>query len=197
MGRCKALLEIEDGITFLRRIITLHEAVGTRAVIVVGDEAEVIRRSHPVSAEWIVNPDPARGPLSSIQLALARLSSTLAVIVHAVDHPLVRQSTLTRLIEQHWRVPAAILVPEHAGHKGHPVLFPARFFLELSEAPLEVGAKAVVRSYPGSVHRVPVDDSGITRNIDTPEAYERFCGRTVSSPTRESAQLRSEVDRHL
>ena len=49
------------------------------------------------------------------------------------------------------------------------MVFPSRFFRDLLSAPLEQGARFVVRSHPGAVHHVEVRDEGIQANLNRPE----------------------------
>ena len=59
------------------------------------------------------------------------------------------------------------------GHRhGHPVLYDRSLFAELRSAPLEQGAKTVVRAHEADILNVPVTDPGCLRDVDTPEDYE-------------------------
>jgi CTP:molybdopterin cytidylyltransferase MocA len=54
------------------------------------------------------------------------------------------------------------------------VLFPQRFFDELKQAPLEEGARWVVRRRLSSQLLVPVVDAGVVTNINRPEQLDRL-----------------------
>jgi molybdenum cofactor cytidylyltransferase len=62
--------------------------------------------------------------------------------------------------------------PAIGDRHGHPVVFDRRVFDELRRAPLEAGAKAVVRAHAAEVLDVPVTDEGCLVDIDTPHDYE-------------------------
>lgn len=180
MGHSKALAALGRDF-FARRLVALYALLHIRCCLVLGQDAEEVRRALGASpVRTLVNPDPDRGPLSSMLIALAQLRSASAVISHPVDHPLVAPSTPVALASEHRRHPDRILVPEHRGHKGHPVLFPSRFFPELGRAPLEEGARWLVRRRPELVSRVPVDDEGILANLNTPGQLD-FWSRRLSS----------------
>jgi molybdenum cofactor cytidylyltransferase len=117
------------------------------------------------------------GPLSSIQIGLAALDGVSAVIIHPVDHPEVSLQTISRLKNGHLAHPACILIPCFAGKRGHPVLFPSKFFPDLRKAPLEIGARHVVHRYPGSTMLIEVNDPGILINVNTPGDYEELMRR--------------------
>jgi nicotine blue oxidoreductase len=69
-----------------------------------------------------------------------------------------------------WRASGApVVVPRYGTRRGHPVLFAAALFDELRAAPLDVGARAVVRAHAAERLEVPVADAAILDDIDTPD----------------------------
>jgi molybdenum cofactor cytidylyltransferase len=64
-------------------------------------------------------------------------------------------------------------VPVYKGRRGHPVIFSKSLFRELAAAPLDQGAKSVVRAHAAETLEVETEDEGITFDIDTPEDYRR------------------------
>ena len=198
MGRPKALLPLGRK-TFLQHVLDCHLTLGTDPWVVLGRQHRQIRsRLEPAAARVLVNPDPDRGPLSSLLLVLKELDGYDGALVHAVDHPLVAKSTLRALLREHSRCPACILIPRHRGKKGHPVLFPQRFFAELKQAPMNQGARWVVRRRLSSQLLVSVVDSGVVTNINLPEQVDRlrrtghgvgqYAG-TVGSTSRAQARI--------
>ncbi|MFB3905780.1 MAG: NTP transferase domain-containing protein [Acidobacteriota bacterium] len=174
MGQPKALLKVH-GSTFLGRILRNHRAVGLPVTVVLGEHEAQIRAAVDLSeAAVVLNPHPENGPLSSLRIGLGTSAEDEAVIVHPVDHPLVCPDTLQALLDVHGRSPDRIVVPEFGARRGHPVLFPRLFFEELRAAPLDQGARYVVRRHAGSVLTVKVRDEGVIQNIDTPEDYDRL-----------------------
>ncbi len=174
MGRPKALLPLGRK-TFLQHVLDRHLTLDTDPWVVLGRQHRQIRsRVDLTEARILVNPDPDRGPLSSLLLVLENLDGCDGALVHAVDHPLVARSTLRALLRKHFRCPACILIPRHRGKKGHPVLFPQRFFAELKQAPLNQGARWVVRRRLSSQLLVPVVDAGVVTNLNLPEQVDRL-----------------------
>lgn len=169
MGSPKPIAKIEEK-TFLERIIELYQKAGIEGIVVLGANSRTIRKAVDLSAvTTLENPRPERGQLSSLQTALPLVETASGIIVHPVDHPLVKLHTVQRLLSFHRKLPASILIPETRGRKGHPVLFPLRFLPDLKNVPQGYGARWVVRQNLASVHRVSVKDEGILWNIDTPE----------------------------
>jgi len=174
MGEPKALLDA-GGLTFLNRILRNHRAVRLPVIVILGEHEAQIRAAVDLQdATVLVNPQPERGPLSSLRIGLASVKNCQGVLVHPVDHPLVTRETLQALLDAHHNLPDRIVLPEFGGRRGHPVLFPRPLFEELQAAPLDQGARYVVRRHPESVLAVRVSDEGVTQNIDTPEDYRRL-----------------------
>jgi molybdenum cofactor cytidylyltransferase len=183
MGRDKALLPIPGGGWFLERLArTFLEAGSTEVVAVVGP-GTVTPVTDAVARERLavtvaLNPDPSRGQLSSLHVALRRLQASRprGVLVCPVDQPLVMPATVRRVVAA-WRDSASPLVrPVHEGRHGHPVLFDARVLSELMAADLSAGARPVVRAHAHEACDVAIDDPGAFEDIDTPADYRRIFG---------------------
>lgn len=177
MGFPKPLLRFRES-TFLRHIVDLHRALGLPVHVVLGEHRERIQSELDLrdAIVW-VNPDPERGQLSSLQVAIQQLGEWPAVLVHPVDHPAVLPATLALLVEKAATFPGRLVFPVYGGRRGHPVVFPQTLFLDILTAPLDEGARAVVRRHPDLLIPIPVEDPGVLQNIDTPEAY-----RALSQP---------------
>ena len=103
-------------------------------------------------------------------------SESEATLVNLVDHPLIEVETIKALMASFRTVPLPILIASYQGKRGHPVLFSSQVYGEILAAPLDQGAKVVVRKDPTRVREIPLDDPGILADIDTPEDYTRFVG---------------------
>lgn len=177
MGRAKALLPIE-GQTFIERIVgALNQGGIERIIIVLGFNAEEIRRQViGLPVEILVNPDYKLGQLSSLQVALRHLDadkSCSGTMVHLVDHPYIDPKLVKLMLQRFDHATHSIVVPRHQGKRGHPVIFSRALFGELLSAPLDQGAKAVVNAHRDDTLEIDVPDAGITLDIDTPELYRQ------------------------
>jgi len=173
MGTPKALLDAH-GQTFLARILTsLREGDADPLLVVVRDPSDAIAeeaRGH--GAQVVLNPDPSRGPVSSLQAGIRNLTPEAPAVFFApVDHPLFSPETVRALSEAFARTRAPLVVPAFEGWRGHPVLFGRALFPELLEEDLPEGARTVVRRYLNQRLQLPVEDSGILADIDTPDEY--------------------------
>ena len=184
MGSPKAALLTADGATFVGRLVTtLRDAGVDDLVIVTGRHhdavVESIARDHRSTTPRIVrNPDPSRGQLSSLLtgMEIVMTPQTDAMLMTLVDVPLVRVSTVTAVIDEWRRTRAPIVRPAIGDRHGHPVIFDRVLFDELRRAPLDAGAKSVVRAHEPEIVNVPVDDEGSVRDVDTPSDYEEMRG---------------------
>ena len=182
MGSPKALLAYQ-GQTFLERICTAFFDAGVEELVVVlgawEDRLRPALPRHP-ALRTVVNPHYAQGQLSSLVCGLGALSpDSAAAVVNLVDHPLVRPETIAALMASFRTAPLPIIIATHQGKRGHPVLFSRQVYAELLAAPLDKGAKTVVRKDPARVRHVPLDDPGIVADIDTPQDYRRWTGLTT------------------
>jgi molybdenum cofactor cytidylyltransferase len=169
MGSPKALLPTRDGHPFVDAVVDV-----------------IARFESDASIRAVRNPDPGRGQLSSLLegMAAAVQPATEALLVTLVDVPLVDVSTVTSVISAWQRTRAPIVRPAIGERHGHPVIFDRRLFDELRRAPLDAGAKAVVRAHEAEILNVPVDDEGCVRDIDTREDY-----KAVLTETTETAEV--------
>lgn len=123
----------------------------------------------------VSNPDPARGQLSSIWTALdATPSNADGLLMTLVDVPMIASQTVRAVVTAWTESRAPVVRPVASGRRGHPVIFDRRIFDELRAAPLDSGARAVVRAHWDESVDVPVDDPGSLIDVDTPDDYERL-----------------------
>lgn len=177
MGSPKALLLTPQGAPFVVAIADTFAAAGIEnTVVVTGRDHDRIAaalasvRRPPRVAR---NPDPSRGQLSSLLTAMdaAVARDTDALVVTLVDVPLLTAETVQRVVAEWRRTRAPIVRPAIGDRHGHPVVFDRRVFDELRRAPLELGAKVVVRAHEAAIVNVAVDDEGCLVDIDTPRDY--------------------------
>jgi len=179
MGRPKALLPVGETF-FLERIVTALRATKVQNILVVlGHNAAALgEKIKHLPVEILVNPDYSLGQLSSLHVALRTLEPTAAdgIVLHLVDHPFIDSSLVNRMIDAFYVSKKPIVVPVCRGRRGHPVIFSRALFPELLAAPLDQGAKTVVRAHASDTLEMETDDEGITCDIDTPDDYRRHVG---------------------
>lgn len=180
MGRPKALLEYA-GRTFLHAGVATVRAAGCSPVIVIdGAHRLDTEVSGLAGVELVHNHRWQLGPLSSMQLGLARaleLVPTIAgVLTHRIEQPRVRVETLVALLSSFASEPAKLWQPALGGRSGHPMLWPRQLFDPLLALdPACESARTLVRGPAAELRRkLEVDDPGVLDNIDTPADLARL-----------------------
>jgi molybdenum cofactor cytidylyltransferase len=177
MGRPKALLPIE-GQNFIERIVgALTQSQVDRLVVVLGHNADVMRRQiEHLPIDIVINTEYKNGQLSSLQAAIRHIEKENrcdGMLVHLVDHPYIDRRLVDLMIQRFYETKKLIVVPRHQQKRGHPVIFSRELFQELLNAPVDQGAKAVVNAHRQETLEIEWQDEGITLDIDTPELYRR------------------------
>ena len=174
MGFPKPLLPYK-GTTFLGHLLDVMKDQVAPLIVVLGHHAE--RIPIPSFAQTVINPNYHLGQLSSLQSAICNLKS--AILVALVDHPCIERSLVATLIAAYKKDRPRVLIPTYHGRRGHPMIFSQELIPELLAAPLDEGARAVVRRHQAM--ELPVDDEGILLDLDDPESYRRVTGNPVPS----------------
>jgi molybdenum cofactor cytidylyltransferase len=111
----------------------------------------------------------ARGLGASLAAGVARSRAAEGWIVALGDMPFIEASTFASVLLA-LRAGALIAAPVHrtTNARGHPVGFSRRLRDELAALDGDEGARAIVQAHREFVALIPVDDEGITIDIDTP-----------------------------
>lgn len=182
MGTPKAGLRVSvGGPTFAAAVVTTLQRAGL-------DDITIVAGAHPDAVRAAVagldgvrvidHPAWPAGQLSSLLAGLEAVASPdlEALLVTLVDIPRVAPATVAHLLETWRRTRAPIVRPAIGEKHGHPVIFDRATFADLRAAPLDVGAKAVIRAWRDQVLDVATDDAGVLVDVDTPEDYARLSG---------------------
>lgn len=173
MGTPKALLDF-DGLTCLDLVLrACRRPRCTAPLVVVGAAADRIRAALPAGTAVVDNPGFRHGQTSSLKTGLRSLPPDAdGFLLFPVDFPLVRSETVDRILT----TDGAIVIPLHAGRRGHPARFGAATVAEFLALGDDEPAHRVVRRDPDRVVEVPVDDEAVVMRMNTPAEY-RDCLR--------------------
>jgi molybdenum cofactor cytidylyltransferase len=191
MGSPKALLDYR-GATFLDTLIGLFAARCSQVIVVLGAAAEEIRAGVRRPATFVVNPDYARGQITSMQYGL-RVAPPEAegVLFTLVDHPAVALGTIDALVgalKRENQMPPGmaawqaggplhkLCVPRYRGRRGHPVWIAGQLIPEFLALPESGAARDVVQRHASETLFLDLDDPGIVADIDDPAAYLSLVG---------------------
>ncbi len=174
MGTPKALLDAGAGESFLDRLAGVFLDSGCSVYAVLGEDAAPIARSCRRAREisFVLNPDPSRGQLSSLQCGLRAALGSSAIFFTPVDAPGISRGTIAELME--FLAGKDFAIPIYEGRRGHPVLMRAACAAEFLNPPAGVSARDILHSHRASTRFVEVADSSILEDIDDPAAYDQW-----------------------
>ncbi len=111
----------------------------------------------------------ARGLGASLAAGVARSRDADGWIVALGDMPFIEAATFASILAS-LRSGSLVAAPIHraTNARGHPVGFSARLLEELLALDGDEGARSVIQSHRDDVVLIPVDDEGVTIDIDTP-----------------------------
>lgn len=164
-GVPKALLEIE-GRTFLDRAVETSRLAGADPVVVVAAPGV------DLGLDALVNPDPARGMFSSVQIGIDALLAigVDGVLIFPVDHPHVAVDTVRALLDASQG--AGWTRPVHHGRAGHPIVIGRDAARALLDADPGAQLREALRAAGFTPRDVVVDDPGVVSNVNEPRDLE-------------------------
>ncbi|HET9627787.1 MAG TPA: molybdopterin-binding/glycosyltransferase family 2 protein, partial [Kofleriaceae bacterium] len=172
MGSNKLVAEL-DGEPIVRRTVRAVLASRARPVVVVtGHEAEAVRAALAgLDVRFVHNPEYADGMSTSLRAGLAQVGPVDAALICLGDMPRLTAAHFDAVIDAfHAGDASDIIVPTFERKRGNPVLWPRKFFAEMSELAGDVGARALLERHADHVRTLAVDDPAILVDVDTPAA---------------------------
>lgn len=172
----KPLLKYK-GKAFVAVIIEKIKQAGIESIFVItNDDLYESIKNLKLPVKLIRNPNPEKGMLSSVKLGVEKAQEQCpGILMCPVDYPLVKPETYQLLITQFKLNPTKIIKPAFNDLSGHPIVLPKFLFTPIRNTPMEKGVRHVTRQYSHRTLFVPVNDSGILHNINTPEKYLQHC----------------------
>ena len=171
-GSDKRRATLADGRTLLAASLEGALRVFDDVHLVLRPEDDPASLGLPDGCSIILCQDAGQGMGHSLAAGVRALSTdpAEAIAVLLGDMPWIAESSLRTLVA---RADAArIVFPVHQGERGHPVLFGRDFWPELQALSGDEGARRVLRTHASAWIAVDVDDPGVLRDVDSPEALE-------------------------
>ncbi len=183
-GSPKLLAEV-DGEPILRRVTKTFCLGGMDEVLVVlpSSEGDGLQSSLRRSIEdltgavrCVENPGWRDGMFTSVKAGLRALDGrTTHVAVSPADLPYLREEPLRRMMHAAASLDErSLLVPTHAGRRGHPLVFAASLVPRIISWPDERRLSSLFEESDLSVLDVEGFDDGILRDVDRPEDLSVF-----------------------
>lgn len=175
MRQLKPLLPLGDATITDFAASTFH-SLHVDVFLVVGYRKEEVVpgiKTHGITI--VYNPDFEEGMFTSIQAGIRRLQyEHQAFFILPVDIPLVTRTTIKQMINAGVDNPGCVIYPTFEGKRGHPPLIPSVLIPEILSWQQEGGLKTFLQSYEKNAMDVPVNDSFILFDVDTPEDYKKL-----------------------
>lgn len=181
MGRPKLLLPLGSGTVIGRMLSLLNRPEIGATIVVIRPDDEPLRAAVAQSAAIPLQPAVAPTEMRySVENALRCLQTRFHAgpedgwLLAPADHPLLDAVVLDRLISAWQSSCNRIIVPVHAGKRGHPTIFPFGLAEEVFHLPDDAGLNRLVESHAVQVDQIEVDSPGVISDLDSPGDYERL-----------------------
>jgi len=172
MGDANKLLTFWQGKPLLCHALDLFQDLGLPMLLVTGHDAGAVAAlARPFGCKIVHNPGHEEGMGRSLAAGIAAAPPEWgAALIALGDMPMIRPETVRALLAARAKN-AFILAPAMGARTGHPVLWPRAFFEELTQLRGDKGAREIIDRHADRLRTVPVDDPGIFRDFDQPEAF--------------------------
>ena len=178
MGRPKQLLTWQGRTLLQHSLESLINSDADEIILVLGHEADLIRKSLPaLPIKIVINPDYNQGMASSLRQGLLAMDpGSEAFLVLLADQPGIGPEIINTLILRFRQTDPkrGIVRPVYRGLRGHPVLIGVRYLQEALQLQGDVGARRILLNHPGDILEIEVDRDDILKDIDTPEEYQEY-----------------------
>jgi CTP:molybdopterin cytidylyltransferase MocA len=178
MGAFKPLLPFGERTVVESCINNLRAGGIEEIVVVIGHRAEEMRaRLSGLRVEIAFNAEDGSEMSVSIARGVERVSDgTEAVFIALTDQPAIPAEVIRLLVSERERTGARLVVPEHEGRGGHPVLLDMGLREELLTLDPRQGLRALFNRHRGEVLRVGVASPYVARDMDTWDDYRALYG---------------------
>ena len=170
MGQPKQLLQWGGKSLLLHVLENLMNSSVDEIVLVLGYEAEKIRKSLPEFAiKIVINPNYETGMASSLRQGLLAMDQRSdAFLVFLADQPGIGPEIINLVIRafQQANPRRGIVRPVYRGVPGHPVLIGAQYLDEALQLQGDVGARQILMNQPMDVLDIEVDQDAILMDMD-------------------------------
>jgi molybdenum cofactor cytidylyltransferase len=170
------LLSPVDGVPMIVRVVQTIEDAGVSDIIVVtGHESANIHEAlTDCDVRFVHNPEYKKGMSTSLRAGVAAIGErSNSTLICLGDMPWITTGSVQALLSAFDPDQPRICVPVYGLERGHPVLWPAGFFAELTGISGDCGARQLLDEYASEVTRVAVSDANVTLDVDTLDALDQ------------------------
>ena len=181
MGKKKEVLPV-SGEPMVRSVVSklLDSRRIDEVIVVLGHRADDVGSAlagvTDERIELVGNMRYAEGMGTSLGHGVSSCSwGTDGFLVVLADAPFFRTEDVDALIDAHAKG-ASIVVPVHAGRRGHPVLIDGSYRDKLGALTGDAGARHIIDRAGDAVSELEIADEGFLIDVDEPEDYEAVKG---------------------
>lgn len=139
--------------------------------VVQSEDSEVAHALRSVGCRIVECAAAAQGMGASLACGLRAAPKADGYLIALADMPYVKPATLAALVDAIAHG-ADIAAPIQNGRRGNPVAFSAWHLPRLLQLSADKGARELLKIYP--VQEIPVSDTGIFEDIDSPMDLQRL-----------------------
>lgn len=176
----KALAEISGNTVIQGMVDTLIQSSCEKIIVVLGAHAHQVISSIVIQdrISVVYNKDYFLGRTSSMQAGWREVEDVYkGVLFLPVDYPLVKASTIDKLIE-HFRQKNQepdVLVAAYQNKRGYPQVFHQRLKSKALALPTDEALNSLFALYPPET--IEINDPGIVKSFDTPQELKDILGK--------------------
>lgn len=187
MGRPKLSLPLGDR-TVLEHVVDALRAGGVdRVLVVVGPHVpELASLATASGADLLQLREPTSDMRSTVEHGLDWIEERFRPglddpwLLIPADHPVLDATLVRQIIAVD--VGCSIVVPVHGGRRGHPTRFAWKHAAGIRALAQGQGINVYIRGHPADVCELPVSDSRVLIDLDTPEDYARLTASRFHHP---------------
>ena len=177
MGQNKLLMPFGDQSLIEHAVDTLKASDVDEIVVVLGHEADQVRRRlERRRVNFAHNPDYREGLSTSVRAGMSAIARGAdAIMIYLADQPLIQPDEIRRLIQafaEARRAGKSIVVPFFENRRGNPVILDAAYRAMASDIVGDVGCRRIIKLYPEQVFVVQMQTDHVVRDVDTPADFE-------------------------
>jgi molybdenum cofactor cytidylyltransferase len=165
-GADKRQTLLPDGTPLLARTLQNATPAFSERLLVLHDGDAALRQQHAPQWRIVIAADAVLGLGHSLAAVLPQVQDWDGMVVALGDMPWVQTATYIQ-IKAHLNA-QTLVVPHYQGQRGNPVGIGKDFFAELAAPQGDQGARALFGRHANAIVRCEVNDSGILRDVDTP-----------------------------
>ncbi len=181
MGRPKQLIPIDNQPMLLAVLDPLTSSDITHITIVTRtDIANALSLTDSETTTIVINDDDQSDMIDSIRLALADIQTrhapkpTDGILITPADQPGQFPDDINHCIAAYHSDPTKLIIAEHDGRRGHPLIFPATLIPDVHAPLCDTGLRNLTHHHAALVRPVPCPSIAVIRDIDTPDDLDQL-----------------------